>query len=185
MMKRILNVLILFLSIFVFCSCNNKDKNNKGVKQNNVKQNITQKEIRESLEEVNRNWLIVESEQIDDYIRCHDLNMFQTGTGLRYQIHEAGEGDLIKEGDIVTLEYEVSLLNGDLVYSSKNDGNKTFLVGRGGVESGLEEAVLKLCKNSVATLIIPVHLAHGLIGDGNKIPPRATLIYRLKVVDKQ
>ena len=182
-MKSILNVLVLFLSIFVLYSCN-KNKNND-VKQNGIKQNISQKEIRESLEEINRNWLIVESEQINDYIKYHDLSMVQTGTGLRYQIHEAGEGDLIKEGDIVTLEYDVSLLNGDLIYSSEKDGNKTFLVGRGGVESGLEEAVLKLCKNSVATLIIPVHLAHGLIGDGNKIPPRATLVYRLKVVDKQ
>ena len=77
------------------------------------------------------------------------------------------------------------MLNGDLIYSSKKDGNKTFLVGRGGVESGLEEAILKLCKNSVATLILPAHLAHGLIGDGNKVPPRATLVYRLKVIDKQ
>ena len=113
------------------------------------------------------------------------MNVIQTGTGLRYQIVSQGDGDLIREGNVVTLEYEVRLLNGDLIYSSQNDGRKTFLVGRGGVESGLEEAILKLRKNSTAILILPAHLAHGLIGDGNKVPPRATLVYRLKVVDKQ
>ena len=72
------------------------------------------------------------------------MNVVQTGTGLRYQIHEDGDGVLIKEGDIVTLEYEIGLLNGDMIYSSENDGVKTFMVGRGGVESGLEEAILKM-----------------------------------------
>ena len=58
-----------------------------------------------------------------------------------------------------------------------------LIVGRGGVESGLEEAVLKLRKNSSAILILPPHLAHGLIGDGNKIPPKAILVYKIKVID--
>ena len=91
---------------------------------------------------------------------------------------------MIESGDVVSLEYEIRLLNGKMIYSSKNDGIKTFLVGRGGVESGLEEAILKLRKNSVAILILPAHLAHGLLGDGNKVPARAALVYKLKVVDK-
>ena len=95
-----------------------------------------------------------------------------------------GHEILIKKGDIVSLEYELGLLNGDLIYSSKKDGIKTFLVGRGGVESGLEEGIWKLRKNSVAILILPAHLAHGLLGDGNKIPARATLVYKVKVIDK-
>ena len=182
MIKTILNILTLFLIVFCLFSCNSDDK----VKPNQlVKHEVTQKDINESLEKANRYLLIQEAEQINDYIERHKLNVIQTGTGLRYQIHNQGDGDAIREGDIVTLEYEVRLLNGDLIYSSKNDGYKTFLVGRGGVESGLEEAILKLCEKSVATLIIPAHLAHGLIGDGNKVPPRATLVYRLKVIEKQ
>jgi FKBP-type peptidyl-prolyl cis-trans isomerase len=149
-----------------------------------VRHRVAQDDINESLEEANRNFLIQEAGLINDYIEYHKLNVIQTGTGLRYQIHDQGDDDLIEEGDIITLEYEVRLLNGNLIYSSENDGNKTFLVGRGGVESGLEEAVLKLSKNSVATLILPAHLAYGLTGDGNKVPHRATLVYKIKVVDK-
>ena len=160
-------------------SCDDKKQNKQ------VANAITKKQVEDYLEQNNRDFLKYEADKINEYVERHDLNVIQTGTGLRYQIHDKGDGVLIKEGDIVTLEYEISLLNGDLIYSSENDGVKTFIVGRGGVESGLEEAILKLSKNSVATLIIPVHLAHGLIGDGNKIPTRATLVYSLKVIDKQ
>lgn len=160
-------------------SCDDKKQNKQ------VANAITQKQVEDYLEQNNRDFINYEANKINEYVESHDLNVIQTGTGLRYQIHDKGDGVLIKEGDIVTLEYEISLLNGDLIYSSENDGVKTFIVGRGGVESGLEEAILKLSKNSVATLIIPVHLAHGLIGDGNRIPARATLVYNLKVIDKQ
>jgi FKBP-type peptidyl-prolyl cis-trans isomerase len=47
----------------------------------------------------------------------------------------------------------------------------------------LEEAVLKLKNNSEAILILPSHLAHGLLGDGNKITPKAILVYKIKVID--
>ena len=160
-------------------SCDDKKQNKQ------VAHAITQKQVEDYLEQNNRDFLNYEANKINEYVESHELNVIQTGTGLRYQIHDKGDGVLIKKGDIVTLEYEISLLNGDLIYSSENDGVKTFIVGRGGVESGLEEAILKLSKNSVATLIIPVHLAHGLIGDGNRIPARATLVYNLKVIDKQ
>lgn len=181
MIKNILNILTSFFFIFVMFSCVNNDKHKY---DQVVRHSVTQDDINESLEEANRNFLIQEAGLINDYIEYHKLNVIQTGTGLRYQIHDQGDDDLIEEGDIITLEYEVRLLNGNLMYSSENDGNKTFLVGRGGVESGLEEAVLKLSKNSVATLILPAHLAYGLTGDGNKVPHRATLVYKIKVVDK-
>ena len=103
---------------------------------------------------------------------------------INYLVYRAeGDGDLIERGDIVTLEYEVDLITGDRVYSSKEDGNKTFVVGRGGVESGLEEAILKLRNNSVAVLILPSHLAHGLLGDGERIPPKSPIVYYVKVID--
>ena len=181
MIKNILNILTSFFFIFVMFCCVNNDKPKY---DQVVKHRVAQDDINESLEEANRNFLVQEAGLINDYIEYHKLNVIQTGTGLRYQIHDQGDDDLIEEGDIITLEYEVRLLNGNLIYSSENDGNKTFLVGRGGVESGLEEAVLKLSKNSVATLILPAHLAYGLTGDGNKVPHRATLVYKIKVVDK-
>ena len=104
---------------------------------------------------------------------------------MRYRIIEQGDDELIKTGDIVMMGYEVGLVNGELIYSSDNEGFKVFQVGRGGVERGLEEAVLHLHNNDVAEVIIPSYLAYGLTGDGNKIPPKSILVYKLKIIDKQ
>lgn len=160
----------------LFFSCDN-------VKNKKENQHIDDKQLELSLEEMNRKMLQYESELIDNYIEKNNLKVIKTGTGLRYQIFNEGDGNLIKKGDVVTLEYELSLLSGELLYSSENDGNKVFLVSRGGVETGLEEAVLKLKNNSEAILILPSHLAHGLLGDGNKIPPKAIIVYKIKVID--
>jgi FKBP-type peptidyl-prolyl cis-trans isomerase len=50
------------------------------------------------------------------------------------------------------------------------------------VESGLEEGILLLQEGDKARFIMPPHLAHGLIGDRDKIPARATIIYDLELV---
>lgn len=160
----------------LFFSCDN-------VKNKKENQHIDDKQLELSLEDMNRKMLQYESELIDNYIEKNNLKVIKTGTGLRYQIFNEGDGNLIKKGDVVTLEYELSLLSGELLYSSENDGSKVFLVSRGGVETGLEEAVLKLKNNSEAILILPSHLAHGLLGDGNKIPPKAIIVYKIKVID--
>lgn len=175
-MKIYLNILSIIVFVVMMFSCCNSSNNEKG-KQND------KESVSESLIEINKELLSQESALIDEYVKKNNLDVVKTGTGLRYQIFESGDGDYINKGDVVALKYDIRLLNGDLLYSSDNEGYKTFRVGRGGVESGLEEAILKLKKNSVSILIIPSHLAHGLIGDGNKIPPKAVLVYKLKVVD--
>lgn len=134
-----------------------------------------------SLEKANRYIIKKEAEQIDEYIERHRLKVLETGTGLRYQILKKGGDITIERGDTVVLEYETRLLTGALVYSSEEKGPKTFVVGRGGVESGLEEVMPLLHKNDVAVVILPSHLAFGLLGDGDRIPQKAALVYKIIV----
>lgn len=176
-MKTKFCILIYVSFLFLFLSCNDvKDKKE-------IVHIIDNKEYELVLEEMNRKMLQYESDLINDYIVNNGLNVIKTGTGLRCQIYNDGVGDLVKQGDFIVLDYELRLLSGELLYSSENDGYKSFYVGRGGVEGGLEEAVLKLKRNSEALFILPPHLAHGLIGDGNRIPPKAILVYKIKVID--
>jgi FKBP-type peptidyl-prolyl cis-trans isomerase len=95
---------------------------------------------------------------------------------------EQGEGRKAKEGFWATINYKVYLLEGTECYSSDNDGPKTFQIGRGGVEAGLEEGILLLNEGARAKFIMPPHLAHGLPGDGHKIPARAIIIYEVELV---
>lgn len=148
-------------------------------------QPVTKGEMKSSMEKANRYLLNEEEEDIANYVKRHGLNMTLTGTGLRYQILKQGSDRKIEKGETVTLDYELHSIAGDLIYSSENDGVKSFVVGEGGVESGLDEAVTYLHRGDVAKVIIPFHLGYGLHGDDNKIPEYATLVYTIKIQDNQ
>ena len=171
-------VFILFLILF---SCKEQDRG--GYVVNNEK-GVSEKEVKEKiLEKANRYLLIRENEDIDNYVKRHNWNVTKTGTGLRYEIYEKGNGKKVKKGDIVTLEYKMFLITGDMIYSSDSLGPKTFKVGYGGVETGLEELVLYLHEGDKVHAILPSHLAYGLKGDLKKIPKKATIIYDLQLVN--
>ena len=146
---------------------------------------VAKNEMKSSMEKANRYLLNEEEEDIANYVKRHELSMTSTGTGLRYQVLKQGLGKPIEKGDTVTLEYELHSIAGDLIYSSENDGVKTFVVGEGTVESGLDEAMGYLHRGDVAKLIIPFHLGYGLHGDDDKIPQYATLVYTIKIIDNQ
>lgn len=148
-------------------------------------QPVTKGEMKSSMEKANRYLLNEEVEDIENYVKRHGLTMTTTGTGLRYQILKQGSEQKIEKGEVVTLEYELHSIAGDLIYSSENDGVKSFIVGEGTVESGLDEAMTYLHRGDVAKLIIPFHLGYGLHGDDNRIPEYATLVYTIKILDNQ
>ena len=175
-MKVFCKYLILMLLLVLF-SCDEKKPNQP--------QPITKQEMKNSMEKANRYLLNEEEEDIENYVKRHELTMTSTGTGLRYQILKQGSEKKIDKGEQVTLEYELHSIAGDLIYSSENDGIKRFVVGEGGVESGLDEAMTYLHRGDVVKLIIPFHLAYGLHGDDNRIPEYATLVYTIKIIDNQ
>jgi len=163
---------IISSALMFACSNNNVDKTN-----------LRNLNSEESLIKANKQMLIVENEKIELFIEHHNWDMESTGSGLRYQIYENGNGPLATRGQLISMDYEVRLINGDLVYSSENDSLKSFVIGHGGVESGLEEVVLFLKKGDRAHIILPSHLAFGLLGDQKRIPSRSTLIYEVSIID--
>lgn len=174
---RRLCIYLMFMMLLPMFSCEDKPKQNQP--------QVTKEEMKNSMEKANRYLLNEEEEDIANYVRRHQLDMTSTETGLRYQILEQGSNRLIEKGQKVTLEYELHSIAGDLIYSSENEGFKIFVVGEGGVESGLDEAMTYLHYGDVAKLIIPFHLGYGLHGDDNKIPEYATLVYTIKITDNQ
>lgn len=172
----LLAVFSLIINVFAACERNNQRKQ---------RAQDEQKLNKDSIESINRRLVAQEKKAIKKYIEDNNLNVVETGTGLCYCIVNQGDGESIKAGNVVALDYKVKLLNGKLIYSSEESGYKVFVVGHGGVESGLEEAILHLHKGDEAEIIIPSHLAYGLLGDGNMIPPRSTIVYNIKVIENQ
>ncbi len=141
------------------------------------------RELQEAFAESNKHLLAMEETAIDDFIARYGWETEATGSGLRYMITQEGEGEKPIAGQQVVIDYTIYLITGDPVYSSGEEGKLEFTVGRGGVERGLEEGILMMRKGTEATFIMPHHLAHGVPGDGKRIPRRATIIYKVHLLD--
>lgn len=163
--------ILIFIIIFFSCNRENEGGNKKVIKHS-----------KESLEEVNKLLVDKDTEQIKSFVDRRGWEMQVSESGLWYMIYEEGVDNMIKKGDAITFNYNVWLLNGTLCYSSDELGAKSFVVGKGGVEAGLEEGVLFLKLGSKARFVLPPHLAYGLIGDENRIPARASIVYDIEII---
>jgi FKBP-type peptidyl-prolyl cis-trans isomerase FkpA len=175
-LKSIFNIVLLgIFSLLVSFSCSSNKNNNK-------QEHFNPEKYKEPLQKANKYLVKEYAERIKKYVDRHGWNMKQTETGLWYEIYYHGKGKQVKTGDFVKINYDVYLLDGTLCYSSDSLGPKEFTVGHGGVESGLEEGILMLREGDKARFIMPPYLAHGLLGDDNKIPPLSIILYYVEVL---
>lgn len=136
----------------------------------------------ETLIKVNKYLVGQDADMIRKYIKRRDWQMKSTETGLWYMIYEKGNGVHAITNKIATIKYKVYLLDGTLCYTSEKLGPKKFTLGKGGIERGLEEGLLLMHVGDKARFILPPHLAQGLTGDGNKIPPRSIILYDVELI---
>jgi len=164
-------ILLVFATSFIQCGHDNEQKKKPDPAS-----------YEEFLIKANQETVRVENEQINDYIRRHKLEMETTATGMRYMILKEGIGPKVEPMRRVKLAYTLTLLSGDTVYTALEDGPLVFEVGKGQVITGLEEAILLLRVGDRAKIIIPSHLAFGLIGDQKKIFHKASLVYDIELI---
>lgn len=109
-------------------------------------------------------------------------NAIRTSSGLMYIILKEGNGATPTSGALVEAHYTGWLLDGTKFDSSVDRGKPLlFLVGRGEVIKGWDEAFLSMKKGEKRVLIIPPGLAYGDKGMGT-IPPNATLIFEVELM---
>ena len=118
------------------------------------------------------------------FIDKHFSTAYITPDGLRYITHDQGTGTVsAKEGDELVVNYQGQLFNGLVFDSTKTKGPFTFRLGDGSVIKGWDEGMLGMKKGEKKLLIIPYWLAFGTEGKAPSIPPKATLIFEVELVD--
>jgi len=165
-------LLLILVPAFLMCS-------------RNTEKNLTNEQIRETEEALigaNRMLLQKDKDRIKEYMAEHDLSLRETETGLWFELLKDGNGTQVQDGMLLTIDYKVSLLDGTACYSSDSLGYKQFRAGKGGIESGLDEGIRMLNEGSEAIFVLPPHLAHGLTGDGDRIPARSVIVYYVKLL---
>jgi peptidylprolyl isomerase len=109
-----------------------------------------------------------------------------TESGLQYEQLVKGEGPSPQPGDVVTVHYRGMLEDGTEFDSSYSRGEPATLpIGQGRVIDGWEEGIPMMNVGGKARLTIPPALAYGEQGAGNVIPPNATLIFEVELLEIQ
>ncbi len=107
-----------------------------------------------------------------------------TDSGLRYQIIQEGKGAKAEKGKTVSVHYKGQLSDGTVFDSSyKRNEPIDFPLGMGQVISGWDEGISLLKVGDKARFVIPSHLGYGSRGAGGVIPPDATLIFDVELMD--
>jgi FKBP-type peptidyl-prolyl cis-trans isomerase len=178
-LKSRLNNRFIYLIGFLIILLSSCQPNN----QKEEKKSFNKEKVKQQFVKANQQVVIKEGDEMDYYQRSHKMPFIKTNSGIRYYVYKPSlKGDSIKNDDIVTISYTVSLLDGTVCYSSKTDGTREFVVGMEDIEDGLHKALLYIKSGDKALVLIPSHLAHGLLGDSKKIPPQSPIIYDVEVI---
>ena len=164
---------LLFLNILiVLISCSEQRKKEEKVDWDQEKST-----------EMNKNLSMEEEINMDLYLEEHkDWKVTKTGSGLRYWIYEQGKGPQAVSSKKAEVEIIVELLDGKECYRTSDDEVEVFEIDHADIESGIHEGIKLMRVGDRAKLIMPSHLAHGLVGDLDKVPPLSTLVVDIHLI---
>ena len=107
-----------------------------------------------------------------------------TASGLTYVITSRANGRRPKTGETVLVHYTGTLTDGTKFDSSQDRKEPiAFPLGRSAVIKGWDEGIAQLGIGDSAVLIVPPQLGYGEKGAGGVIPPNATLVFVVTLVD--
>lgn len=115
---------------------------------------------------------------------CNEKEQGTMVKGMKIVDNVVGEGLEAEKFDILTVHYTGKLENGTVFDSSKNPGRDPFrfTVGLGQVIQGWEEGFVGMKEGGSRTLTIPPEMGYGPAGAGGVIPPNATLIFDVELL---
>lgn len=105
-----------------------------------------------------------------------------TDSGLQYEIMVEGNGDKPTASSQVRTHYHGCLASGE-VFDSSVERNEPAEFAVGGVIAGWTEALQLMPAGSKWRLVIPSNLAYGEQGAGGVIPPYATLVFEVELLE--
>lgn len=163
---------ILMLGVVTACNEDVKEEAEKPFEWNNKKSSNLNKSLSQK-----------EADDIRLFLEMRpDWDMTETGSGLQIWIYKEGDGPTPQPEDFAEIEYEITLLSGELCYKTEENEYEEVRVDRSDIETGVQEALKLMRVGDEAKLIVPSHLAHGLLGDLDKIPPLRSLVIDLKLI---
>jgi len=172
MNRLIRNIIVISVSILSLAACEKKVQ---------LPSNKFEQSDSTSKEMIKLNKLLtdVENHDIKSYVDSSSLPFKLSDLGFLYTVTEPGSGTGIEKGDKILIEYQVQTLQGVFCYSYIGKNAKNMIVGKDERQRGFNNAITVLKEGGKGVFIVPSYLAYGMMGDAAKIPPRATLVYKV------
>ena len=118
------------------------------------------------------------------------MAMTTTPSGLRFEDTSVGTGAVPTKGQTCVMHYTgwlwVNDAKGAKFDSSVDRGRPfSFPLGQGRVIKGWDEGIATMKQGGKRTLVIPPELGYGARGAGGVIPPNATLLFEVELLEIQ
>jgi len=141
-------------------------------------------EYQREIDEYNERMQAQEMMILRDYVRNENISAKPSETGLYKIVTRQGAGSETAQGKQVTVHYVGTLIDGsEFDNSYKRDKPFVFKLGEAKAIPGFEEGIASMRKGEKCRLIIPSRLGYGSRGVGERIPPFATLIFDVELID--
>jgi peptidylprolyl isomerase len=113
-----------------------------------------------------------------------EVELLEVPAGMVIEDLEVGTGEEARAGQTATVHYTGWLTSGKKFDSSKDRNDPfSFRLGRGQVIAGWDEGVQGMKIGGKRKLTIPPHMGYGSRGAGGVIPPNATLVFEVELLD--
>ena len=133
-----------------------------------------------------KNLMKKEQDDLAKYLKDKNITTQPQPSGIIFIESLGGKGTKIDTGVWVSIHFKVFLIEGKQLFSSYDRGEPiVFEYGKRFDTPGVEEAIGMMKKGGKAMVIVPSKLAFGETGRGGVVPPYATMIYELEIVNVQ
>lgn len=177
-MKLLFKTVLIGVVLVSLYSCSKKVEARKPIT------NTTSSTIQESIE-TNKKLYAAEEDAIENIIKDLDQKYERSSTGFYYTFtkKDSLSGAQPKFGDRVTFEYDVTALNGELIYNKEELSPITkSLEQEYGVFRGMREALKLMKKDEEMIVYFPSYAAYGYYGDQNRIGPNTPFKSRVTLL---
>ena len=147
-----------------------------------VNEFFTKKEAQMSAEKAEQGKKALEEGKVFLMNNANKPGVVTTDSGLQYEVLKEGNGKKPKATDKVRCHYEGTLIDGT-VFDSSYQRNEPAVFGLNQVITGWTEGVQLMSEGAKYRFYIPYRLAYGESGAGGMIPPFATLIFDVELIE--
>jgi len=110
-------------------------------------------------------------------------NQMTTESGLKYSIINKGDGPKAEDGKEIHTHCILSLEGGKEIWSTRGGETFNFVLGQTSLIPGFDETITLMQVGDRFEVTIPSELGYGERGAPPDIPPHATLIFDIEVMD--